>query len=88
MLFNIIDKRINIYNVNIVAVFEPSFHDNKIDGASIADEYDMFAIYDMSNITIADAIKIADEKWSGPVTLFLYDADSDPLGVKKVNGRQ
>lgn len=81
---NIIDRRTCPLNVNIDAVFEPSFHDNESQGATQfsdegelldQEEFDIDSIYDT---TIEKSIEFA-QKWKIPVTLFLYDAGSKPV---------
>lgn len=79
MLWNIVDHRTNKYCVKVDAVFEPAFHDNSIPGASQADadpSWDIFAVY---NTVISEVIEQANTKWTTPVTVYLYDANSKPL---------
>jgi hypothetical protein len=80
MLWNIVDRRTNKYDNKIDAVFEPAHHDNSIDGASQAEEDDTWTITSEYNTTIRDACHKCEEDWWSPVTLYLYDANSKPLG--------
>lgn len=81
---NIVDHRKCDLNVNIDAVFEPSFHDNESEGASqFEDEGELldkeeFSIESIYNTTIEKSIEFA-KQWKIPVTLFLYDAGSKPV---------
>lgn len=80
MIWNVVDRRSNKYNVNIDAVFEPSYHDNCVDNSSQAEVDDSFTICCVNKISIAEAINIADTTWECQVTLYMYDYDSNPLG--------
>ncbi len=80
MVFNIVDNRSNKYDVNVDAVYEPSCRDNGIEGASQADEYDPWGVTQLYNTTISHAIEYAECIIEGPVTIFLYDAGSKPVG--------
>lgn len=77
---NIIDKRTNKYDVICQAIFESSWHDNVVAGATRfptdepADECLYFCI---GRVTVGRAIEFAQEKWEIPVTLYLYDVTED-----------
>ena len=77
---NIIDRRTNKYNVDVLAIFEPSCHDNITQGATAFEylkEEDCDTHYDeIPATTISNAIEYA-QKWSYPMTLFLYDVGSN-----------
>ena len=75
MITNIIDHRTNSYNVRVDVVFEPSQHDNSIEGATqFFWGQDIFSYDDLCNTTIVEAIEYA-RKWDCPVTMFLYNLD-------------
>lgn len=84
-IVNIVDKRKNAFNVEVDCVFEPSFHDNCVEhathypssGDEIEQEFDVEHVY---NTNIQSVLKYA-EKWDKiPVTVYLYDAGSKPVG--------
>ena len=76
MICNIIDKRTNPYNVECDVVFEPSQHDNSIQGATKFDwGAKVFTYDDLCNTTIVRAIAYANDRWDCPVTMFIYDLD-------------
>ena len=81
---NIIDYRTCSRNINIDAIFEPSFHDNTAKDATQfptdgdlldAEEFDIESLY---QTTIEKSIEFA-RQWQIPVTLYLYDAGSNPI---------
>lgn len=84
---NIIDKRKNLYDPKIDAVFEPSWHDNSIKGAKQTPRQkgdDNFSVETLSEIDLGGAIRFANKKWPKlPVTLYIYDPGSDPIGKGK-----
>ena len=82
-LGNIVDRRKESqYNVYVEVVFEPSWHDNSTAGATefMTDDESLLIIDNMNDTTIEDAVKKCDD-WDLPVTLYLYDKGSDPMGV-------
>lgn len=82
---NIQDKRTNSCNVEVDAVYEPSFHDNTVLGATQFDDDDgpldegEFTIDELQDTTIQKAITYAN-KFTIPVTLYLYDKGKRPIG--------
>lgn len=87
MLWNVRDRRSNKYCVDIDAVFEPGFHDNSIKDSSQAEEDDSWTIASEYNTTIDAAVSRAMNDWDTPVTLYLYDAGSDPIGKIKTSSK-
>ncbi len=73
---NIVDKRTVKYNAEIDAIYEPSFNDNCIKGATQFEKCDAdFCYKETQNTTVAEAIAaMADVHF--PVTLYLYDGGS------------
>lgn len=80
MLWNIIDRRTNKYCTEIDAVFEPAWHDNSIEGATVAPMDNSWSVSQKYNTTIEIAILTAQTKWNSAVTVFLYDKGSKPVG--------
>jgi len=76
MLWNIVDCRANNYDINVDAVFEPSYRDNIMTGASQAFKDNSWTISSEYDITIEKVIAKANQEWKTPVTVFLYDAGS------------
>ena len=73
MICNIVDNRTNRYNVNVDVVFQPSQHDNNIDGATqFAWGKSDFRRHGMRDTTIVTAVEQG-QFWDFPVTLYLYD---------------
>jgi hypothetical protein len=73
MICNIIDRRTNSYNVCCDVCFEPSQHDNSIEGATkFTWGREEFGYDELKNTTIVLAIEYA-QKYDCPVTMFLYD---------------
>lgn len=78
MINNIVDKRTNPYDVRCDVAFEPSWHDNSIDGSTKFSISKVFTYDELVNTTIVDAIAYA-TRWDCPVTMFLYDPNSGML---------
>lgn len=74
MIANIIDKRTNKYDVRCDIAFEPSWHDNSIEGATQFYRTRTFCYDEKRNTTIVEAIEFA-QQWDEPVTMFVYDVD-------------
>lgn len=78
---NIIDNRTNKFKVDIMVIFEDSWHDNTIEGATQFDDNipsSSEVLYlGIRQTTIDLAIKYAAQQWTQPVTLFLYDVGAD-----------
>lgn len=74
MIANIIDKRTNKYDVRCDVAFEPSWHDNTINGATQFHKYRFFSYEEMRNTTIVQSIEFA-QQWDCAVTMFVYDVD-------------
>ncbi len=78
---NIVDRRDNQYTVEVDAVFEPCWHDNScVEATEFLQISDSFDIDHMNDTTIENAIKHCDT-WDLPVTIYLYDKGSEPMGV-------
>lgn len=75
MIANIIDNRTNKYNVNIDAVFEPSWHDNSIENATQFPQINSIMYEELTATTVQAAINHASQ-WLYPITFFLYDPES------------
>lgn len=80
MLGNIVDRRTNKYNTKCDAAYEPSWHDNCVDGATqfhreaFAGQPGYQLTYDeLLNTTVELAIIKSFFSWTIPVTIFLYD---------------
>ena len=88
MIGNIVDGRSNNAIPECDVVFEPSAHENaqRPDG-SVYFGYDI-AIEDsehfyakaMNDTTVREALLRAESEWTFPVTVYLYDKGSRPLG--------
>lgn len=79
-LGNIIDRRNSQYNVEVDVVFEPNWYDNSCkDATEFMQLEDTFTIDNMDDTTVEDAVKKCNT-WDLPVTLYLYDKGSDPMG--------
>jgi hypothetical protein len=74
MIANVIDKRTNKYDVRCDVAFEPSWHDNTIEGATQFWRTRSFSYEESKNTTIVQAIEFA-QQWDFPVTMFIYDVD-------------
>jgi hypothetical protein len=76
MIGNVRDHRKNPHCIYVNAVFEPSYHDNSVAGATqFPRPDDSFSVIEMSGTTVAAAIMRAHEEWPFPVTVYLYDRD-------------
>jgi len=88
MLGNVIDGRTDPTNPNVDAVFEPSIHDDgrRADGVhhfsydEAANSPDYFIVKDLLSTTVRTAVLHAETQWPFPVTVFLYNQGSRPLG--------
>lgn len=79
-LGNIIDRRKNTYDVEVDAVFEPSWHDNScVNATEFLQQEEDWSIDNMDSTTVEEAIMHCDT-WDLPVTVYLYDKGSDPMG--------
>ena len=74
MIANVIDNRTNKYDVRCDVAFEPSWHDNTIQGATQFWRTRSFSYDELRNTTIVQAIEFA-QKWDEAVTMFVYDVD-------------
>lgn len=74
MIANVIDKRTNKYDVRCDVAFEPSWHDNTIEGATQFYRTRTFSYEESRNTTIVQAIEFA-QQWDEAVTMFVYDVD-------------
>lgn len=76
MIWNIIDRRQRPYRWKIVnAVIEAVEHDNSVEDADRADQFDLSTIIDYderTGISVNAAVEWASQQ-KGPVTLYLYD---------------
>ena len=81
MIWNIIDRRQRPYRWKVVnAVIEAVEHDNSVEDADQADEFDVRNIVDYDErrgISVNAAVAWAAEQKS-PVTLYLYDQGGGP----------
>ena len=76
---NIRDSRSNKYNIHIQAIFEESWHDNTINGATQfngSTEDDIMYLC-VANTTVEKAILYAMTHIKTEVTLFIYDVGSN-----------
>jgi hypothetical protein len=88
MLGNIIDGRTDPTNPNVDAAFESSIHDDgrRADGVyhfdfdETANSPDYFIVTGLLDTTVRTAVLHAECTWPFPVTVYLYDAGSRPLG--------
>jgi hypothetical protein len=88
MLGNIVDHRTDSLCPECDAVFEPSAHDNTIrpdgqpwfhlDEATSSPAY--FTVESSYDTTVREAVLRAETEWPFPVTVFIYDQGSRPLG--------
>lgn len=89
VIANFIDHRTDPSNPEVHAVFEPACHDNarQPDGTEFfpwdeaTDHPDYFIVRDQPDTTVRDAILLAESEWAIPVTVFVYDRGSGPLGT-------
>ena len=80
---NIVDRRTNTYDVKCDAVFEPSWHDNSIEGSTKFDRDDKMPPYrEKLNTTIFEAMKYG-TRLDGPFTVYLYDVGKATEIVKE-----
>lgn len=78
---NVVDHRTNKYNVEVDVVFEPSCHDNSINGATQFKWEEEFLVKELYNTTVEEAIKYINSKYEHQaVTIFVYDYGSKPVG--------
>ena len=83
-IVNIVDRRTNKYDVNVDAVIEPAWHDNSVKDATQFKKPKMkkeFYIDSLNKTTIEDAINHINDKQKYqdiPITIFIYDAGSNP----------
>jgi hypothetical protein len=88
MLGNIEDKRTDSTNPDVDAVFEPSIHDNarRADGTDVFDwdqatkDPAYFHATSQEDTTVREAVMRAEQAWPFPVTVYLWDKGSRPLG--------
>ena len=74
-LHNIIDKRSNRYNVNVMCIFEDAWHDNCKYDKKLPEE-DQLMYLGIANTTIASALGfVAQEYPQALVTMYLCDVD-------------
>ena len=85
---NIIDNRTNHYKVDVSIVYEFSWQDNCINGATQFTEEDYLCKY-IETTTISYAIAFANQNWpENAITLFLHDIgyedykDHDTINIK------
>lgn len=70
---NIVDCRTNRYNINVMVVFEDSWHDNCIKDATQFNFVDNIDYLGIKETTVERAIKFANKRFTNEVTLYLYD---------------
>lgn len=78
-LANIIDRRTNHYNINIMAIYESSCHDNNAVGASQFPDCGPkreLTYFGIAKTKLSKAVKYA-KRWNVPVTLYIYDIGSN-----------
>jgi hypothetical protein len=88
LLGNIVDHRTDPYCPEVDAAFEPSVHDNaRRPNGSEHFEWDQatadpayFYVTATEDTTVREAVLRAERDWSFPVTLYLYDRGTRPLG--------
>lgn len=88
MLGNIMDHRTDSTCPECDAVFEPSAHDNatRPDGTPYFDYNEVerdpkgFHVDHAYDTTVRDAVLHAEQTWSFPVTVYLYDKGARPVG--------
>lgn len=74
---NIVDHRTNHHAIRVCVVFEDSWHDNTIPGATQFDEEDEQVSYCcIASTTVHAALVYAQQRWpSAALTMYLYDPD-------------
>jgi len=88
MIGNVVDNRTDRLCPEVDAVYEPSAHDNatRPDGAEwfpLDDAFDSpayFVVRGSDDTTVRDALLRAETEWPFPVTVFLYDKGTRPIG--------
>ena len=72
---NIIDRRTNKYDVNVMAIYEDSWHDNSCPNSTrFKDTGDGVSYLGIGETTVDHAIQYARQRWpTQALTLFLYD---------------
>lgn len=84
---NIVDRRSNEYDVRCDVVFEPSSHDNSIEGSTQFDQpthdnvrggTQIITVEKKYNTTIFEMHRTAD-KWGYPITAYIYDPGTAPI---------
>lgn len=75
-LCNLIDRRTAPHRwARLMAIVEPTWHDNTVPGADAALKTDSAVDYDCRReLSLAEAVAWA-QSFADPVTLYLYDAD-------------
>ena len=74
---NIIDRRSNNYNSNIMAIFEDSWHDNGAKDGTHFEVDDQIIYLGIKSTNVENAIKYANQEFTSSVTLFLYDVGAN-----------
>jgi hypothetical protein len=72
MINNFVDHRSNKYKVLVDVAFEPSWHDNSIEGATQFPKSRAFTCEFLYGITIVEAIQYAN-RWDCATTMYIYD---------------
>lgn len=88
MLGDIRDRRTEYDGPHCDVVFEPSAHsgsnssdsDDLFNMSNALKHPDYFRVYNINDTTVRDALIIAEGEWGLPVTVYLYEAGSRPLG--------
>lgn len=74
---NIVDHRTNSYNVNVMAIFEDSYHDNVVKDATQFEVIDDIMYLGIKETTIEKAIMYATTYIKSRVTLYLYNVGEE-----------
>jgi hypothetical protein len=90
MLANIVDRRTNPYDVRCDAVFEDSWHDNTVEGAT---RFPQEAAGPSCGCDMADDTTLAEAAaqaaaYPGPVTVFLYDVGANAIAYSGEDSRR
>ena len=85
MLGNIVDHRTNRNNADCDAVFEPTIHDDPNCGGpwtfeAVTAHSDYFHVTRLYDATVRQAFQHSETAWPFPVTIYLYDLGSRPIG--------
>lgn len=88
MLGDIRDRRTSYQGPHCDAVFEPSAHagsnptdpDDLFRMTNALKHPDYFRVHGANDTTVRDAVILAEGEWGLPVTVYLYDKGSKPLG--------